>query len=400
MGSDPVHQPSPRPRRTPPALGGRTVAPASRLLSGLARLGRPGRVLSPELDALRTNGLRGGLRARRARASDIDERLARAHAATYRRIWDGAATAVGAQLSELGGGFLLASRDGAQSVLRNHVVMLNDPATNALALNKAIVHELLVDAQIPVPEHLEAGRADPAQALSFLRCSAQPCVVKPANGTSGGTGVTCGVQSVDELWRAWLRAGRWDSSVLIERQTPGEEYRLLFLGGELLDAVRRGRPCLIGDGSATVSELIERENQRRLNALGRDVSRLINVDLDCELAVRRQGLTLRSTPARGSRITVKNTVGENAAAENATTPGLSAELIGQAARAVELLHLELAGVDLVTPDPTRSLSDAGGTILEINATPGLHYHYQVSDRERAADVAVPILERLLSPGSG
>jgi len=390
-----MHEQSPVARRSSRLQGGPSVAPASRLLSRLARLGRPGRILSPELDGLRTKGWRGELRARRASASERDERLATAHLATYRRIWEGAATAVGADLSELGGGFLVMSRAGAQSVLRHHLVMLNDPATNALALNKAIVHELLVGAQIPVPEYLEAGREDPMQALSFMQSSSDPCVVKPANGTSGGTGVTCGVRGPDDLCRAWLRAGRWDRRVLIERQTPGEEYRLLFLAGELLDAVRRRRPCVVGDGSATVGELIEAENERRLGALDRDVSRLINIDLDCELAVRSEGLTLRSIPARGAQITVKNTVSENAAAENATALGLSAGLIGQAARAVELLHLEFAGVDLVTPDPARSLTDAGGTILEINATPGLHYHYQVADRHQAVDVAAPILQRLL-----
>lgn len=375
----------------------RSVSLATRTLLGIARLGRPGRVISPELDALRTVGLAGALRRRRVRGSETAERLAAAHLATYRRIWEGAAEAVGAQLRELGGGFLVASRNGAQTVLHNHEVMLNDPATNALTLNKAIVHELLLDAQIPVPEHVEASREKPSQALSFLLSTAQPCVVKPASGTSGGTGVTCGVEGADDLWRAWLRAGRWDRRVLVEKQTRGQEYRMLFLGGELLGATCRERPRLVGDGSSTVLDLIEAENRRRLNALGRDVSRLITVDLDCELAVRRHGLTLRSTPASGLRFAVKSAVSENAAAENVTAPGLSAQLVGQVARALELLHLEFAGVDLVTPDPTLSLSEAGGTILEINATPGLHYHYQVTDPARAVPVAVPILERLLRP---
>jgi hypothetical protein len=53
----------------------------------------------------------------------------------------------------------------------------------------------------------------------------------------------------------------------------------------------------------------------------------------------------------------------------------------------------------VTPDPTRSLVEAGGTILEVNATPGLHYHYQVANPAHAAPVAVPILKRLLETGS-
>jgi cyanophycin synthetase len=150
-----------------------------------------------------------------------------------------------------------------------------------------------------------------------------------------------------------------------------------------------------------VLELIERENGRRLEASSADVSRLIRVDLDCELAVRSSGLSLRSVPTAGRRVTVKSTVGENAASENATVRELSPELVREAARATALLHLRLAGIDLVTPDRSVSLAQAGGAILEVNATPGLHYHYQVQDPSQAVAVAVPILERLLtSPGPG
>jgi len=34
-------------------------------------------------------------------------------------------------------------------------------------------------------------------------------------------------------------------------------------------------------------------------------------------------------------------------------------------------------------------------IIEVNGTPGLHYHYQVADEASATPVAVPILRRLL-----
>lgn len=303
--------------------------------------------------------------------------------------------AAGAELEELGGDFLLLSRGEVQTVVSRHLVMLNHPATAALALDKSIVHRLLVEDGLPVPEYVEVDREDRATALSFLAGSPQPCVVKPANGTSGGTGVTCGVESADDLWRSWLGAARWDPRLLVERQTDGEEYRLLFLDGELLDSVRRQRPCVTGNGSATVLELIEAENNRRLDAGSSDVSRVIHVDLDCEYAVRRSGLSLHSVPADGQRVPVKSTVSENAMDENSTVHNLSPELVRQARRSVELLHLRLAGIDLVTPDTTVSLTEAGGTILEINATPGFHYHYQVANAEQATPVAEAILRRLL-----
>jgi D-alanine-D-alanine ligase-like ATP-grasp enzyme len=52
-------------------------------------------------------------------------------------------------------------------------------------------------------------------------------------------------------------------------------------------------------------------------------------------------------------------------------------------------------VDVVTPDIGRPLAEAGGTIIEVNGTPGFQYHYQVADRAGATRVAIPILERVL-----
>jgi D-alanine-D-alanine ligase-like ATP-grasp enzyme len=368
----------------------------TRLLTALSGAGRPGRVLAPELDQLRTLGLRRTLRGRGGRAPAEDERrLSECHSETYLRIWRHAADALGAELHELGDGFLRISLAGKETIVRRHLVTLNGPSTEALSLDKSLVHRLLAREGVPIPEHLETDRDDRVGALAFLRSSEQPCVVKPANGTSGGTGVTCGVSSRDQLWRAWLRAARWDKRLLIERETPGEEYRLLFLDGELLDAVQRRRPRVVGDGEASVLGLIARENERRLAAGSEDVSRLLHVDLDCELAVRAAGLTLRSVPARGQVVIAKSTVSENASSENSTVSDLGPELVAEARRAVELLHLRLGGIDLVTPDRSRSLSAAGGTILEINATPGFHYHRQVDNPADAVAVAIPILKAAL-----
>jgi D-alanine-D-alanine ligase-like ATP-grasp enzyme len=372
-------------------------APATRMLAAVSRAGKPGRILAPQLDALRGPGIVSGLQRWRPAQDDRDTRLSRSQTATYVRIWRDAAAAVGAELRELGDGFLSLSRDGRQTVVWRHLVMLDHPATTALALDKSIVHRLLSREGLPVPDHIQAAREDRSNALEFLNGSPDPCVIKPVNGTSGGAGVTCGVECVDDVWRAWLGAARWDSRILIERQTRGEEYRLLFLDGRLLDAVQRRRPTVTGDGRATVVGLIDAENRRRVDASGRDeeVSRLIEVDLDCELAVRASGLSLRSVPESGRVVTVKSAVSQNAVCDNASVRNLPADLVREASRAAELVHLRLAGVDVVIGDPHRPLTEGGGAILEVNATPGLHYHYQVANPAQATPVAVPILSRLL-----
>jgi cyanophycin synthetase len=72
-------------------------------------------------------------------------------------------------------------------------------------------------------------------------------------------------------------------------------------------------------------------------------------------------------------------------------------VLADAARAASVVGLRLAGVDLITPDAGRPLAETGGAVIEVNADPGLHHHYQVADPETATPVAVRMLERLLQP---
>jgi D-alanine-D-alanine ligase-like ATP-grasp enzyme len=320
--------------------------------------------------------------------------------AWYRRMWQQAADAMGAAVDELGPGHLVIGRDGVETVVSGHRVMLDHPATIDLALDKVLVHGLLAARGVPVPEHVEVPASDLAGGTTFMACGSGECVVKPADGSGGGA-VTPGVQSVDDLWRAGMFAAALSSRVLVERAVPGDDYRLLFLDGHLLDVVRRGQASVRGDGTSTVAELITEENRRRLDDGGRsEVTRLLHIDLDCELTLRRHRLSLRSVLPEGHQVAVKRAVSDNARLDNVTVRDLSPEVVEVAAVAARESRLRLAGVDLVTPDPTRPLGDANGAVLEVNATPGLHYHYQVADPDRATPVAVPILDALLAPEAG
>ena len=117
-----------------------------------------------------------------------------------------------------------------------------------------------------MPDHRELNVSDFDSALGFMRGSGSSCVVKPANGTSGGAGVTGCVTDAVGLGRARLSAARFDDTLLIERQIPGDMYRLLYLDGKLIDVVRRRSPRVTGDGRSSIMELIIAENRRRLEA--------------------------------------------------------------------------------------------------------------------------------------
>lgn len=315
--------------------------------------------------------------------------------AVFRAIWRDAADELGAELTELPGGFFEMRRGGRSTRAWWHVPMLDDSVTLRFALDKALVHALLAARRLPVPEYRELDRSELGLALTLLDEAEGPWVIKPASQTSGGAATTSGVSERTGFMRAAVRAARHGRRMLIERQAPGDCYRLLFLDGKLLDVVRRRPPHVVGDGHSSIEQLIHAENQRRIAGGGDAGLRLLHVDLDSLLTLGRADLTLASVPPLGRRVAVKTVSNENRIEDNETVRSVSQGLVDEASAAARAVGLRLAGVDVVTPDLSGAPSERGGAIIEVNGTPGLHYHYQVADRARATRVAVPILRALL-----
>jgi cyanophycin synthetase len=372
-------------------LEARAVA---RLTDVVGIAGTRGRTVGSWLDLARSVGGRSTLR--RLRGGGGAGFPPEVRDAVYAAIWRDAAGRAGADVRDLGSGFLEIGRAAALLKVWQQVVPLDDPVTLRLALDKPVVHRLLRDASVPVPEHLEWSFADYEPALEFVAGAGGPCVVKAASGTGGGEGTTAGVDSPARLMRARLRAGRFGGRLLIERQVPGPVYRLLFLDGELIDVIRHVPPRLTGDGSATVEGLIAAENERRLSAAGEAGLSLLDVGLDTIFTLERQGLRLASVVPAGAEIAVQTVTNDNRIEDTETIrDGLHPELVAASRRAALAVGLRLAGVDVITPDASQPLEQVGGVVAEVNGTPGIHHHYHVADRANATPVAVPILERAL-----
>ena len=124
----------------------------------------------------------------------------------------------------------------------------------------------------------------------------RPVYVKPGTGSGASWGVTGSIVTESQLLRATLNACRYSDRVQVERAVDGEMYRLLFVDGELLDAIRRRLPTVIGDGRSTIRELVLRENERRTAARGRAGLWLLRIDLDSLFTLARAGLRLDSVP--------------------------------------------------------------------------------------------------------
>lgn len=92
-----------------------------------------------------------------------------------------------------------------------------------------------------------------------------PVAVKPVSGHKG-IGVTADVQDQPELATAYQRAvvatpEEVKAAIIVENSIKEQDYRLLCVNGRFVAANERKPASVIGNGRATLQELIDRENR-------------------------------------------------------------------------------------------------------------------------------------------
>lgn len=316
----------------------------------------------------------------------------------YREMWRNVAIDNDARFTVLSDDVWEYEYNGRKTKIVNHEMEFDNPVTLILAGRKPLMHRMLREGGLPVPDHLVFRLAELEKAYAFLEAHPPYCVIKPGNGTHAGDGVTTHVMTRREIRKAAILASLYCQDLLIESQVPGECYRVLVIGGEVAHAVRRRGPRLTGDGRSSVRQLILAENERRKH----QGTRILTVDRDCLFTLSWQKLTLESIPPsehdfivktvddpRGKLTEIRTVYNEN------VTGLICASVKRHAEMAANILGSDFVGVDIITPDPTVPLEESGGSINEVNTTPALHHHYN-PENEKYPKIALQIINFLLS----
>jgi cyanophycin synthetase len=312
----------------------------------------------------------------------------------YTELWRDAATRLGAAIEVLGNEILEIRLGQDCTRVQQNTTALERAIAVAVAKNKPLVHRLLAKRQLRTPNYCEFTVDEIARASEFVERVADKCVVKPANG-GGGRGVTTGVIGGLSLIRAAASAAVYGRDLMVEQQVHGDVYRLLYLDGVLMDAVLRKPSAVVADGKSTVRELIGSENKARLNTGPNLAHALIVIDMDVRSTLFAQGLTLSSVPTSGTVVTLKMVINDNSQHDNFNAKHLLCKsIIEDGAAAAAAVGVRLAGIDVITPDPSVPLAESGGVILEVNTTPSYHHHYY--KRDGTYPVAVHLLPFLLA----
>ncbi|WP_299817908.1 ATP-dependent carboxylate-amine ligase [uncultured Roseibium sp.] len=240
---------------------------------------------------------------------------------------------------------------------------LNSYGAAEIANDKAYAAMFLKQAGLAVPAGQFISGAEirgckrlPDSVLDFAEQTGFPLFVKPNTGREGKDVMR--IDTRHTLQSALHILAKRHDQLLMQEEIVGTELRVIVLDGEILAAVERHPPEVVGDGQRTLAELVEAE-PRIDTADGR---------LDFELS--QHGRDLETVPVPGETVTLLPIANlSSGGTARIVTPDLPPGLATIARRAAEILNLRYAAVDLILPDETRP--DTPAFILEVNAAPGL-----------------------------
>jgi cyanophycin synthetase len=315
----------------------------------------------------------------------------------YDRLWRETAEAVGAECVKIAGGLQRIQRDDMATFVRRSDIMLDNALMPEIVSHKALTYELLAAKGYKVPRHCVVALYERARAEDFLRRLGAPAVVKPAWGTGGGHGVTTAVNTRAKLRRAARYAASYNPIVLVEEFLPGSSFRLLYLDGDFIDAVRRDPPIIVGDGKHAIRELVQQENRRRRK--DRPITALspLLINQDCRNHLAQKGMSPASRPKKSEIVEVKGAVNENSASQNHNVrQDVHNSIIKAGEKIVSEIGVRFAGVDIFAHTLSEPMEESGAIFGEINANPGIHHHYLLADPAKGEAVAERILDYLFT----
>jgi len=265
------------------------------------------------------------------------------------------------------------------------------------ASDKELTNRLLHDVGLPVPRNLLVRSAE--EAVAAAERIGYPVVTKPLD-VSHGRGVSLNLLTPEQVRWGYNQAAEYRSSVLVEQFLTGRDYRVLVINDQVIAVAERVPAHVVGDGEHTIAELVEIANRDPRRGIGHEkVLTRISVNEQAERLLEQAGYTTETVLPQGERFFLRSTA-------NISTGGTAIDRTNEihwdnleiARRAARVIGLDIAGIDIISPDISQSLRETGGGIVEVNAGPGFRMHLQPSEGT-PRNVARPVIEMLFPPNT-
>ncbi len=264
-----------------------------------------------------------------------------------------------------------------------------------IADEKYTTKRLLEENGIPTPMGSLVDSLE--EAILAARGIGFPVAVKPEVGNHG-RGITACVGSESDLALAFSAANAICSKVIVERSLSGFDTRVLVINGVFVAAAVREPAHVVGDGTTTIEQLIDRTNADPRRGIGHErVLTRITVDSMTHRLLALGGHSMGDIAPAGEKIYLKSTA-------NLSTGGTARDITDDVhedvrlmcERVSRLVGLDCMGIDIVAKSLDQPLDPKTSGIVEVNAAPGFRMHLAPTEGT-PRNVAKPLVEMLFPP---
>ena len=266
-----------------------------------------------------------------------------------------------------------------------------------MAQDKDLTRQVLRNIGLSVPPGAAVHTVE--EAVETARGIGFPVILKPLSANQG-RGISPALHSEDDVRWAWDASREFQPRLVVERYVEGRDHRVIVVNGKVVAVAERLPARVIGDGTLSVRELIFEANRdpRR----GPDHSQVLSyipMDRATEEYLSRSGLTLDSVPAAGEAVTLRATANLSTGGTSIDrTDEIHPDNVTACEMAAGIIGLDIAGLDVLTPDIGVPFHENGAVIIEVNAAPGIRMHTH-PDGGVPRNVPGAILDMLYPPGA-
>ncbi|MEW5930478.1 MAG: cyanophycin synthetase [Gemmatimonadota bacterium] len=266
-----------------------------------------------------------------------------------------------------------------------------------IAQDKDDTRRVLRNIGLPAPEGDTASTLDGA--LEVAGEIGYPVLLKPLDA-SHGRGISGCLADEEAVRRAWPVSSAFSRRVVVERFVTGRDYRVLVVDGRVAAVAERVPAHVVGDGEHTVRQLIDAANRdpRRGKGHTKVLTRLPD-DGATEEFLASRGSSMDAVPAAGEQVFLRATANLSTGGTSIDrTDEIHPDNVTAAEMAAGIVGLDIAGIDVLSPDISVPFRENGAVIIEVNAAPGLRMHTHPSEGTPRG-VGAPIVDMLYPPGT-
>jgi GNAT-family acetyltransferase (TIGR03103 family) len=287
---------------------------------------------------------------------------------------------IGVEIIDAEGGFFRLTYGGRSYVCRESLSELTTAIAMSICDDKRVTRRIVKAANVKVPNQIYAG--DGERTREFLEAY-KSVVVKPARGEQG-RGVSVNLKTWDDIQRAIERARTTCNDVIIEEFVQGVDLRLVVINFRVVAGAIRKPAVVLGNGRASIRELIEHQSRRRAAATGGESK--IPLDTETERCVAEAGYSLDDVLPTDTHVAVRKTANLHTGGTIHDVTGiLHPALVEAAVQAARAIDIPVTGIDFIVKAPTKP----DYWFIEANERPGLANHEPQPTGERFIDLLFP-----------